>query len=41
LPTPFQPMVKSEDDLSSFEMYPESDIKYTVLASNDDPFVMW
>eukprot|EP00801_Mesodinium_rubrum_P005317 Mrub_05320.p1 GENE.Mrub_05320~~Mrub_05320.p1 ORF type:complete len:325 (+),score=69.99 Mrub_05320:76-975(+) len=41
LPTPFQPMVKSEDDLTSFEVYPETDTKYDVLASNDDPFVMW
>eukprot|EP00341_Mesodinium_pulex_P001806 CAMPEP_0116966484 /NCGR_PEP_ID=MMETSP0467-20121206/49889_1 /TAXON_ID=283647 /ORGANISM="Mesodinium pulex, Strain SPMC105" /LENGTH=104 /DNA_ID=CAMNT_0004656023 /DNA_START=694 /DNA_END=1005 /DNA_ORIENTATION=- len=41
LPTPFQPMVKTEDDLSSFDVYPESTSKYTVLASNDDPFVVW
>ena len=41
LPTPFQPMVKSEDDLSSFDIYPESNTKYNVLSSNDDPFVIW
>ncbi len=38
---PYIPKVKSDDDISNFSSYPDSDTKAISLKKNEDPFLDW
>ena len=41
LTPPYIPDVKSEDDTSNFEKYPESDLESPAVDKKNDPFLKW
>ena len=41
MPAPFKPDVKSDDDTSNFEKYPESDTESPSIDKKNDPFLKW
>ena len=41
LPPPYLPEIKSEDDTSNFEKYPESDLETEAIDKKNDPFLKW
>ena len=41
LTPPYIPDVKSEDDTSNFEKYPESDLESPAIDKKNDPFLKW
>ena len=41
LTPPYIPDVKSEDDTSNFEKYPESDLESAAIDKKNDPFIKW
>eukprot|EP00386_Alphamonas_edax_P014637 GDKI01044886.1.p1 GENE.GDKI01044886.1~~GDKI01044886.1.p1 ORF type:complete len:323 (+),score=135.79 GDKI01044886.1:119-1087(+) len=41
IPAPYKPVVKSKDDTSNFEDYPESEEIPPIVAANADPFTDW
>ena len=41
IPPPYIPKVKSDDDISNFSSYPDSDTKGVSLKKNEDPFLDW
>ena len=41
LTPPYIPDVKSEDDTSNFEKYPESDLETPAIDKKNDPFIKW
>ena len=41
MPAPFLPNVKSDDDTSNFEKYPESDGEIPAVDKKNDPFLKW
>ncbi len=41
MPAPFLPEIKSEDDTSNFEKYPESDTESPSVDKKNDPFLKW
>ena len=41
MPAPYIPNVKSDDDTSNFEKYPESDGEIPAVDKKNDPFLKW
>ena len=41
MPAPYIPDIKSEDDTSNFEKYPESDTEIPSVDKKNDPFLKW
>ena len=41
MPAPYLPNVKSDDDTSNFEKYPESDGEIPAVDKKNDPFLKW
>jgi len=41
MPAPYIPDIKSEDDTSNFEKYPESDTESPSVDKKNDPFLKW
>ena len=41
LPPPYKPKVKSENDISNFSSYPDSDEPTPSIKANEDPFLDW
>ena len=41
MPAPYLPNVKSDDDTSNFEIYPESDGEIPAVDKKNDPFLKW
>ena len=41
MPAPYLPNVKSDDDTSNFENYPESDGEIPAVDKKNDPFLKW
>ena len=41
MPAPYLPNVKSDDDTSNFEKYPESDTESPSVDKKNDPFLKW
>ena len=41
LTPPYIPDIKSEDDTSNFEKYPESDLESPAIDKKNDPFLKW
>ena len=41
MPAPYIPDIKSEDDTSNFEKYPESDSESPSVDKKNDPFLKW
>ena len=41
MPAPYIPEIKSEDDTSNFEKYPESDTEIPSVDKKNDPFLKW
>ena len=41
MPAPYIPEIKSEDDTSNFEKYPESDTESPSVDKKNDPFLKW
>ncbi len=41
IPPPYKPKVKSENDISNFSSYPDSDEPTPSIKSNEDPFLDW
>ena len=41
MPAPYKPEIKSDDDTSNFEKYPESDNESPSVDKKNDPFLKW
>ena len=41
MPAPYLPNIKSDDDTSNFEKYPESDGEIPAVDKKNDPFLKW
>ena len=41
MPAPYIPPVKSEEDTSNFENYPDSDKESPAVDKSNDPFLKW
>ena len=41
MPAPYKPEIKSDDDTSNFEKYPESDTESPSVDKKNDPFLKW
>ena len=41
MPAPYKPDIKSDDDTSNFEKYPESDTESPSVDKKNDPFLKW
>ena len=41
IPPPYVPKVKSNNDISNFSQYPDSDESAPAIKKNDDPFLGW